>query len=178
LQGNAQSSEFAELGERFAEERAEAAPPYVDALHRSLLELVEDAEDMGVRLGLENRDHYYEVPLPHEMEGLLTLRPGTIEYWHDVGHCEKLREFGFYSQREWLERFSDRMIGIHLHDNDGVRDHLVPGSGTVDWKLISEFLPTEAIRTFEIRGFTTQEQIRDAQWMLHKVGCLERYDGG
>ena len=69
------------------------------------------------------------------------------------------------------------MIGIHLHDNDGVRDHIAPGLGTVDWKLVSSFLPAHAIRTFEIRGFTTEEQMRDAQWMLHEVGCLEAYDG-
>ena len=177
LEGESQSSEFAELKDRFAEERMEAAPPYMDALRRSLLDLVDDARDMEVRLGLENRDHYYEVPLPHEMEELLTLRPGTIEYWHDVGHAEKLREFGFYSQREWLERFSDRMIGIHLHDNDGVRDHIAPGTGTVDWELVSSYVPAHAIRTFEIRGFTTHEQMREAQMMLHKVGCLEPYDG-
>lgn len=177
LEGATQFSEFAELGERFAEERAKAAPFYMDALRRSLLELVDDAQDMGVCLGLENRDHYYEVPLPHEMEELLTLRPGTIEYWHDVGHAEKLREYGFYSQSEWLERFSNRMIGIHLHDNDGVKDHIAPGLGTVDWELVSSFVPADAIRTFEIRGFTTHEQMRDAQWMLHEVGCLKPYDG-
>lgn len=177
LEGASQSNEFAELGERFAEERARAAPPYMEALRRSLLELVDDAEIMGVRLGLENRDHYYEVPLPHEMDELLAIRPGTIEYWHDVGHAEKLREFGFYSQREWLERFSDRMIGIHLHDNDGVRDHIVPGSGTGDWKLVSSFVPDQAIRTFEVRGFTTPAQLRSAQRMLHEVGCLKVYDG-
>ena len=177
LEGESCSSEFAELGERFAKERTQAAPPYMAALRRSLLELVDDAQDKGVRLGLENRDHYYEVPLPHEVDDLLMLRPGTIEYWHDVGHAVKLREFGFYSQREWLERFSDRMIGIHLHDNDGVRDHIAPGLGTVDWKLVSSYLPAHAIRTFEIRGFTTEEEMRDAQWMLHEAGCLEAYDG-
>lgn len=171
------SSEYAELKERYIEERAKAAPPYMEALRRSLLELVGDAETMGVRLGLENRDHYYEVPLPNEMEELLTLRPGIIEYWHDVGHAEKLRELGFYSQREWLERFAHRMIGIHLHDNDGLTDHIAPGLGTVDWELVSRYVPKDAIRTFEVRGFVTQGQMRDAQWMLYEAGCLKPYDG-
>ena len=171
------SSEYADLKERFIEERMKAAPLHLEALRRSLLELVEDAEAMEIRLGLENRDHYNEIPLPDELDELLALRPGTIEYWHDTGHAEKLAQLGFHSQREWLERFSDRMIGIHLHDNDGWTDHLVPGLGTIDWKLVSSFVPSDAIRTFEVRGFTTQEQMRDAQWMLHKAGCLEPYDG-
>ena len=175
LKGESCSNEFVELGERFAEERREAAPPYMDALRCSLLELVDDAERLGVCLGLENRDHYYEVPLPHELDELLTLRPGTIEYWHDVGHSEKLREFGFYSQQEWLEQFSGRMIGIHLHDNDGEKDHIAPGLGTVDWELVASFVPEKAICTFEIRGFTTNEQIRTAQELLHNVGLIHPY---
>ena len=175
--GQSGSAEFKDLGERFAQTRESLAAPHVDALRRSLLELVDDADSLGVQLGLENRDHYHEVPLPHEMEELLELRPGVIEYWHDVGHAEKLREIGFYSQREWLERFASRMIGIHLHDNDGEKDHLVPGSGSVDWQLVSSFVPGRAIRTFEVRGFVTPEQLTVAQQMLHTHGLLHRYDG-
>jgi len=174
LSGESDSGEFSELGERFAEERKNLAPLHMDALRRSLMELVPDAEALGVQMGLENRDHYYEVPLPSEMDELLALRPGTIEYWHDVGHAEKLREFGFYSQREWLERFGDRMIGVHLHDNDGEKDHIAPGLGTIDWELVGTFIPASAIRTFEIRGFTTPDQIREAQELLHETGCIER----
>ena len=175
LAGETGSSEFVELRERFEEKRQVAAPPYLEALCRSLLEVVDEAEQYGVVLGLENRDHYYEIPLPHEMDELLKLRPGTIEYWHDVGHCEKLREYGFYSQREWLERFACRMIGIHLHDNDGERDHIVPGSGTVDWQLVSSLVPEQAIRTFEVRGFTTAEQMQVAQEMLYNTGLLHPF---
>ena len=175
--GDKGSTEFAELGERFARTRRASAPPHVAALRRSLLELVDDAEALGVQLGLENRDHYYEVPLPHEMDEMLEIRPGVIDYWHDVGHAEKLREIGFYSQREWLERFGSRMIGVHLHDNNGEKDHLVPGSGSVDWGLVSSFVPDRAIRTFEVRGFTTPEQLAAAQQMLHSQGLLHRYDG-
>jgi sugar phosphate isomerase/epimerase len=171
------SSEYADLKERFIKERMKASPRHMEAIHRSLLELVEDAESMQIRLGLENRDHYYEIPLPEEMEDLLTIAPGVIEYWHDVGHAQKLEHLGFHSQTEWLSLFAGRMIGIHLHDIDVLTDHIVPGLGTVDWELVSSFVPTHAIRTFEVRGFTTQEQLRDAQWMLHELGCLEPYDG-
>jgi len=173
-EGTNSSSEYAAVKERFIEERMKAAPRHLDALRRSLLELVDDAESMGVRLGLENRDYYYEIPLPDELEELLAIRPGVIEYWHDAGHAEKLEQLGFYSQREWLERFGHRMIGIHLHDNDGLVDHIAPGLGTIDWDLVSKFIPSDAIRTFEVRGFTTPDQIRIAQELLHGKGCLRR----
>lgn len=175
-EGNVESVEYVDLKHRFIEQRARGVPAHLDALHRSLLELADDAEPTGIRLGLENRDHYYEMPLPDELEELLAIRPGVIEYWHDAGHAEKLGELGFYSQREWLERFGHRMIGIHLHDDDGLVDHIAPGLGTVDWDLVASFVPPDAIRTFEVRGFTTAAQLAAAQTLLHDAGCVERYE--
>ena len=168
--------EAAELRLELAATRAAAAPGRLKALHRSLLELVPEAEAANVRLGMENRDHYHEVPLPDEMAELLALWPGVIEYWHDTGHGEILESLGFHMHGEWLERFAGRMIGIHLHDFDGERDHIAPGLGRIDWDWIATCIPDEAVRTFEIRG-STAEEIRAAQELLHRAGCIERSDG-
>jgi sugar phosphate isomerase/epimerase len=175
--GKVDTTEATRLRAEFAEMRAAAAPQHIVALHRSLLELADEAEQLGVRLGMENRDHYYEVPLPDELDELLALRPGVIEYWHDTGHGEILESLGFVPHREWLERFGDRMIGIHLHDFDGEQDHIAPGLGAIDWEWIGGFIPDGAIRTFEIRGFSTPEQIRSAQELLHRTECIEQVDG-
>jgi len=174
--GAVDCDEATDLRQRFIEERAAAAASHVDALHRSLRDLAEDAEEMGIQLGLENRDHYYEIPLPDEMEDLLALRPGVIEYWHDTGHGAILESFGFFAHSVWLERFGGRMIGIHLHDFDGQKDHIAPGLGAIDWEWLGPFIPADAIRTFEIRGFTTAEQVYAAQELLHRAGCIERID--
>ena len=175
--GAIDGAEATDLRGQFAEARSAAAAGHLEALHRSLQELVLDAEATGVRLGMENRDHYHEVPLPDEMADLLALRPGVIEYWHDTGHGEILESLGFHPHEEWLERFASRMIGIHLHDFDGERDHIAPGLGRIDWLRIASRIPDNAVRTFEIRGFTTASQIRDAQELLCRAGCIERTDG-
>jgi len=176
-EGAIDGAEAAEVRARFMATRAAAAPKHLEALHRSLLELASEAEAANVRLGMENRDHYHEVPLPDEMADLLSLRPGVIEYWHDTGHGAILESLGFHTHEEWLERFADRMIGIHLHDFDGEKDHIAPGLGTIDWDWIATCIPEETVRTFEIRGFTTAAQIRAAQELLHRAGCIERIDG-
>jgi len=175
-QGETGSAEYAELASKYAAERAAAAPAHLEEVRASLLSVADHAEACGVRLGLENRDHYYEIPLPDEMAELLALRPGTIEYWHDVGHAAKLDHLGFHDQVEWLERFATRVIGIHLHDIDGLTDHIAPGLGSVEWSGIADFIPRDAIRTFEVRGFTTPDQIRAAQELLHRAGCIEHAD--
>ncbi len=40
---------------------------------KSLKELLEYASRFGVRLGLENRYHYFDIPTQDEMAALLTL---------------------------------------------------------------------------------------------------------
>jgi sugar phosphate isomerase/epimerase len=174
--GEADASTYRDLYAEYIAQRARIAPPHLDAVRRSLIECAKVAERTSIRLGLENRDHYYEIPVPEEMGELLRLAPEQIGYWHDVGHAQKLEHLGFYSQREWLTRFADRMIGVHLHDIDGLTDHIAPGLGSVDWPLVSRFIPPTAIRTFEVRGFTTAEQISAAQDLLHRVGCLDLDD--
>ncbi|UCF09371.1 MAG: TIM barrel protein [Candidatus Bipolaricaulota bacterium] len=174
LESGVSSDEFRDLQDRFFKERTGRASDHLEAVRRSLLEVASEAESLGVTLGLENRDHLYEIPLIEEMDELLRLRPGIIEYWHDTGHAEKLEELGLNSQREWLKRFSERMVGIHLHDNRELTDHIAPGLGTVDWALVARHIPRDAIRTFEIRGFTTPEQIRASQELLHEAGCIDR----
>jgi sugar phosphate isomerase/epimerase len=42
-------------------------------VRRSLVELAEYASRLGIRLGLESRDHYHEIPLPDELDYLLDL---------------------------------------------------------------------------------------------------------
>lgn len=47
----------------------------------------------------------------------------------DFGHAHQAA-----SIPEWIDALAGRVVTLHLHDNDGVRDqHLPPGFGTLDW---------------------------------------------
>jgi sugar phosphate isomerase/epimerase len=144
------------------------------SVRRSLIELAEYAAPKGVVLGLENRDHYYEIPLPDELDDLLDLGFGEwVGYWHDVGHAQVLQNLGFCAQEEWLHRFAGaqgRMIGVHLHDVAGLEDHMPAGLGQVDWWLVARHLPASALRTCEVRSFYSPEQVAAGlKWLLDKA---------
>ena len=88
----------------------------------------------GIRLGLENRYHYMDIPTPDELEQLLELAgPDRLGFIYDVGHAQALDRLGFFPHEEWLKRFASRMIGAHLHDVIGVNDHHAPGLGEIDF---------------------------------------------
>jgi sugar phosphate isomerase/epimerase len=139
------------------------------SVRRSVLELAEYAAPRGVRLGLENRDHVYEIPLPDELDELLQLGGEGVGYWHDIGHAEVLERLGFASHEDWFRRFVGRMVGIHLHDVAGLEDHLAAGRGTVDWSRVARDVPAGVLRTCEFRPFHTPEQVRAGLDLLRRA---------
>ena len=173
--GLADSSEYEALKGALIAARAEKAAANLESAGRSIAELAEHASRAGIRLGLENRYHYLDMPLPDEMEYLLEIageeRSGFL---YDVGHAQTLENLGLVPHEEWLQRFAERMIAVHLHDIQGLRDHVAAGLGEVDWDLVARYLPLEAMRTFEVRSHHTPDQVHAALEFLASKQCIER----
>ncbi len=171
--GKHHQSEYAQARERLAAARAAQAETNMRSVRRSLIELAEYAAQRGIRLGLENRFHYHEIPLPDELDELLDLGAGeVVGYWHDVGHAQVLEHLGFHSQEEWLRRFAGpqgRVVGVHLHDVVGLTDHLAAGSGQVDWNLVARYLPESILRTCEFLSSNSPQQVAAGlQWLVDR----------
>jgi HAD superfamily hydrolase (TIGR01549 family) len=172
--GYRDSQEFVKMKSILEKRRRDLAPPRFDALIRSLRELLEYAGHFGIALGLENRSHYLEMPVPDELGQLLILgTPSQIGFIYDVGHAQALSMLGFFSYDEWLRRFANRIIGTHMHDVIGFHDHKIPGQGEVDFGQIRKFLPVNAIRTLEFQGPQTEDKVIAGLSYLNKNGCIQ-----
>jgi sugar phosphate isomerase/epimerase len=153
--------------------RAEYAQEYLEAARRSLRQLVDYAAPLGVALGLESRLHYHEIPHPEEALQLLADYPNEAAgYWHDVGHCEVQARLGMIDQSSWFPRLTERTIGSHLHDVDGILDHRAPGNGDVDWSYIAAGLPPTALRVFEIDQRQPDDKVAAAIQFLKEKGVV------
>ncbi|MGC8779340.1 MAG: TIM barrel protein [Anaerolineae bacterium] len=154
-------------------ERSARAPAHLAAVRRSLDELAAHAARRGVRLGLENRDHYYEIPLIDEMEALLDAGYGdTVGYWHDIGHAQKAEYKGYGPHVAWLTRLADRTIGVHLHDIRGLDDHLVAGTGHMPWEMVARLLPAGILHTCEFQNSSSPEQVAAGlRWLVENGLC-------
>jgi len=172
-EGLARSEIYVKVKEELLSERKSKAPLHLAAAMESLEELSEYGRRRGIMLGLENRVYFREIPDINEMEELLSSVEGNCAgYWHDVGHAEVQQHLGFTRHEEWLRRFSEKMIGIHLHDALGISDHLVPGKGNVNWDTVAKYLPGAAIRTCEINQQVGEQLVEEAIPFLRKVGIL------
>jgi len=168
-----QSERYGKVKKSLTYQRISKAPPYLEAARRSLEELSEDSRAKGIMLGLETRFYFRETPNIGETEELLRKVEGSlVGYWHDVGHAEVNERLGFAPHEEWLSRFGDRIIGIHLHDVRGICDHRPPGEGDVDWNMVAGYLPHDAIKVCEIAEWNEAEQIRGVVDFLQEQGIV------
>jgi len=172
--GRYPSRDYQEVKDLLISRRKELAPPRLEAVKKSLVELLDYADQYKVQLGLENRYYYLEFPSPDELGELLDLAgPDRLGFIYDVGHAQALSRLGFFSHDEWLTRFAPRIIGTHLHDVSGIQDHLAPGLGDVDFDLIATCLPEKAFRTCEFLGSNTPEQVKNGLKFLQEYGCVK-----
>ncbi len=128
-----------------------------------LKRIVEHATERGVRLGIESRHSWEEIPNEQEMLDLLDeFAVPQVGYWHDFGHVQVKHNLGFLDHVEWMEQVADRLIGCHLHDTQWPgRDHMPPFTGDVPYDALIPLLPQKAdtLFVFEMSPRRTREEI-------------------
>ncbi len=160
------------LREELRQARALEAPRRLEWVRQALGRLVAQGRDLGVTIALENRADYSDLPSPEEMEALLEEFAPEVGFWYDVGHAYRLEVLGFYPQTLWLERFADRLVGIHLHDCLGLDDHRPPGMGMVPFGCLAPLFPERGLRVLEVREGYRPEELSRGLDLLRAVGML------
>jgi sugar phosphate isomerase/epimerase len=173
--GRRDSLEYHNLSKQLMVDRKERGLPHLESLLKSMGELVAFSSNSGLSLGLENRLYYYEMPIFGELETLLNaFQDAHVGWQYDVGHLQIHHTLGLTTREDWLERFKDRIVGVHLHDVKGIEDHLSPGKGEVDFAKIGLILPTYCTRTLEVSSKTNAQEIRSGMETLVTAGCVSR----
>jgi len=185
-QGLKDTPEYGDLKAELADERRRHAERHLDATLSSLEQLAGVADSAGVNLGLENRVHYYEIPLPDELGLLLRELAGPIAFCLDTGHAYVLEELGFVSHDEWLSGFGDHLVGVHLHDvrvvrerpdpsrhlvlGTGLQDHVVPSTGVVDFGEVLRYTSDGTVVTCEFDWYHSPDEVKRGLSYLREQG--------
>jgi sugar phosphate isomerase/epimerase len=158
------SEEYREAKQRLLAARQDKIAGHLESVVRSLREILSYVKSTGVKIGLETRYYPNEIPNIEETEYLLNLfKNKGLVYWHDVGHAETNERLGIASHTEYLNKFADYMMGIHLHDIKGIDDHLAPFSGDFNFsKLDFYMMPDGLIKVIEAHPPATAQQIRES----------------
>jgi sugar phosphate isomerase/epimerase len=147
-------------------------PPYWQRTQDCIRSVLDYASEKMVRLGLENRERFEELPVDADFPGFLAgiPAPSPAGYWHDVGHAHLKEGMGLVDHRRQLEENAARLFGFHLHDVDAEgHDHQAIGSGGVDFDMVSRFWRPEHIFVIELSPRVTVEGVLSSK---ERVGAL------
>jgi sugar phosphate isomerase/epimerase len=150
-------------------EREQLKPKHIESLLYSLDCLGRVADKKGILLGLENRYHYHELPGIKELEVLLkTFKGAPIGYWHDTGHAHANEILTVLPPHALLDKFSHRLIGIHLHDAIGLEDHLAPGKGEIEFNRLKPYIKSDTVLVMELKpGTPEREVVEGVEFLNH-----------
>ena len=145
--------------------RQDKVGPYLERSKECLKRIVEYAAGKDVRLGVESRHSYEEIPNEREMAEVLNeFNVPEVGYWHDFGHVQVKHNLGFLDHLEWMTAIAPRLVGCHLHDTQWPgRDHQPPFTGDVPYDALLALLPKETLFVFEMSPRKTREEIMVAR---------------
>jgi sugar phosphate isomerase/epimerase len=166
------------LSRKFVREKIKAVkkrealgPDYLERVKDCLRRIVEYARGKKVKLAIEGRRGYEEIPSEREVPGLLDeFQSSQVGYWHDFGHIQIKENLAFIDHEEWLRAIGPRTFGAHVQDCVWpAHDHQPPFAGDVDLPKLVPLLPKNCQFVWEMSPRKTAEEIKRSVeiWKKH-----------
>lgn len=149
----------------FIKKREKLAPLYYRRAIEALEEIAPMAEEYRVKLAVESRSRFEDMPNEREMVMLQEHFKDNpwIGYWHDFGHVQLKHNLGLLDHHEWLAAIGPNIIGGHVHDVQWpARDHRTPFTGSLDYHSMLPFFPEKCPLVWELSPTREASEIRDS----------------
>jgi len=161
------SRNYVKLKIKAVQERERDSPQYLQHVKNGLRRVIEYAGSKGVRLGIESRRAYEEIPTERELAKLLDeMNSPQLGYWHDFGHSQIKENLGFIDHAEWLRAIGPRTFGCQVQDCIWpAREDQLPFTGAVDFEKLVPLLPTNCLFVWKMNPNTRADAIRQSVQM-------------
>jgi sugar phosphate isomerase/epimerase len=161
------SREYVRMKISAVQEREKIAPECLARVKDCLRRIIEYAASKNVRIGLEARRDYEQIPTERELAELLQeMNSPNLGYWHDFGHCQVKENLGFIDHAEWLDTVGPRAFGCHVQDCIWpAREGQLPFTGSVDFEKLVPLLPANCLFVWQMNPNKTADAIRQSVQM-------------
>lgn len=155
--------------DRASDRLEQKIPGFWQRSKESLLEIIPYAAERGIRLGVENRERFEELPRDCDIGEVFDLPQAdlTLGYWHDCGHAQLKEGLGVLVHEEQLRRFGERLLGLHVHDvNEKGQDHQAVGSGKINFEMISRHIQPHHCVVLELSPRLSKDDVLRSRQVL------------
>lgn len=163
LSGQLYSRDYSDLKLKLVAQREAASAAALDRVRAAFAELLPVCETEGVRLGIETRSHYEQIPSQQEMLLLLEEYKDCpwIGSWHDFGHVQRQANLALLDHGLYLSQIAPRLIGCHVHDVAWpMKDHRAPlSTGGVAFEKLLPLLPAGVPLIWELSPGNRREDV-------------------
>lgn len=160
-----ETKKYEKLKAKFIKKRAKVGRLYYSRAIEALEQIAAKAAEVGVKLAVESRSRYEDMPTETEMTALQEHFKDNpwVGYWHDFGHVQLKHNIHLLDHEEWLESMSPYLVGCHVHDvYPPARDHRVPLTGELDFKSLLKHVNPTLPHTWELSPTRDKEEILQA----------------
>lgn len=163
--GRQHDTQFTKLKIDFIKKREKLSALYYQRAIEALEHLAPKAEEYKIKLAIESRSRFEDMPNEREMLKLQEHFKDHpwIGYWHDFGHVQLKHNLGLLDHEEWLKSISPYIIGGHVHDVEWpARDHRTPFTGTLNYPSILSYFPNECPLIWELSPSRQASEIQSS----------------
>lgn len=164
--GQLYSRDYSDLKLKLVAQRDQASAVALDRVRAALKELLPVCEKEGVRLGMETRSHYEQIPSQREMLLLLEEYKECpwIGSWHDFGHVQRQANLALLDHALYLSQIAPRLIGCHVHDVQWpMKDHRAPlSTGGVALPELMALVPAGVPLIWELSPGNRRQDVKNA----------------
>jgi sugar phosphate isomerase/epimerase len=156
------SRKYVRMKIKAVQERERVAPECLEHVKSCLRRIIDYAAPKNIRIGLEARRDYEQIPTEGELAALIEeMDSPCLGYWHDFGHSQIKENLGFIDHAEWLQAIGSRSFGCHVQDCIWpAREGQLPFTGGVDFEKLVPLLPTSCLFVWEMNPNKTADAIR------------------
>lgn len=168
--GKRETPKYEKLLTEALQKRESRKEPHLEVAYAFLRALAKEASSRGVQLAIENREAIEEIPFESDFHLFFREFPEPgIGYWHDTGHGQIKENLGLIHHAMHVGGLAGRLLGFHIHDvGFPGRDHMVPGTGTIDFAAIKPYVRPEHTKVLELSPSAPADMI--PQGLAHIQG--------
>lgn len=149
----------------FIKKREKLSALYYQRAIEALERLAPKAEEYQIKLAVESRSRFEDMPNEREMVKLQEHFKDNpwIGYWHDFGHIQLKHNLGLLDHIQWLKTISPYLIGGHVHDVEWpARDHRIPFAGTLNYPSLLSHFPANCPLIWELSPSQKSSEIESS----------------